>query len=119
MKYMIMMFGEAATMMEEKPKDWITEMIEFMQTLNKELVDAGELLEARGLTDGSQARTISLKDGVPVATDGPFAESKESLVGYWVLDVESEERLLDIAGRIVVYSGIVEVRQVMDGPPEI
>jgi hypothetical protein len=40
-------------------------------------------------------------------------------VGYWVLDLDSEARLLDICGRIVVYSGIVEVRQTMDGPPEI
>ena len=47
-----------------------------------------------------------------MATDGPFAESKESLIGFWVLDVADEARILEIAGRIVKYSGLVEVRPV-------
>ena len=51
-----------------------------------------------GLADGSAAKTVRLTDGLPVATDGPYAEAKESLVGYWVLDVESEARILEIAG---------------------
>jgi hypothetical protein len=118
-KYMIMMFGSAAEMTEVASKEWITEMIDFMHTLNKDLEDAGEMVEARGLVDGSQAKTVSLKDGVPVATDGPFAESKESLVGYWVVDVEHEERAIEICGRIVKYAGIVELRQVADGPPDM
>jgi len=51
-------------------------------------------------------------------TDGPFAEAKESLAGYWILDV-GEERVLEIASRIVAFiEGPVEVRQVMDAPPE-
>jgi hypothetical protein len=118
-KYMIMMFGSAAEMVEVKSKEWITEMIDFMRTLNKDLEDAGEMVEARGLVDGSQAKTVSLEDGVPIVTDGPFAESKESLVGYWVVDVENEARAIEICGRIVKYSGIVELRQVPDGPPEV
>ena len=119
MKYMVMMFGSAEEMGETQSPEWIREMIQFMIGLNQELQQAGELVEARGLVDGSQATTVRLADGVPVVTDGPFAESKESLVGYWVLDVESEERLVEIAGRIVRYSGVVELRRVADGPPEI
>jgi hypothetical protein len=116
---MIMMFGSAAGMMEVKSEGWIREMIDFMMTLNKELTDNGELVEARGLVDGALAKTVRLEDGVPVVTDGPFAESKESLIGYWVIDVENEARAIEIAGRIIVYSGVVELRQVPDAPPEL
>ncbi len=119
MKYMVMMFGSAETMLAEKSTDWVREMIQFMVSLNTELSESGELVEARGLVDGSQARLVTLTDGVPVVTDGPFAESKESLVGYWVLDVASQQRVEEIAGRIVEYSGVVELRQVADGPPEV
>src|SRR2546423_371733 len=101
MKYMIMMFGSAATMMETKSREWILEMIEFMQTLDKDLRESGELVDSRGLADGSQAKVVSIKNGIPVATDGPFAESKESIIGYWIVDVESEARAIEIASRVV------------------
>lgn len=119
MKYMIMMFGEASTMMETKSPEWIEEMIEFMTQIDKDLTASGELVFQQGLADGSTAKTVSFTNGAPVATDGPFAEAKESLVGYWVVDVESEARVLDLAGQIAEYAGTVEVRQAMDEPPEM
>jgi hypothetical protein len=119
MKYMIMMFGSAAEMMETQSTEWVREMIGFMQSLNVELRESGELVFTAGLADGSTAKTVSLVEGLPVTTDGPFGEAKESLVGYWVLDVANEARVLEIAGRIVQYARQVEVRQVMDAPPEV
>ena len=120
MKYMIMMFGSAEEMMQVQSKDWVAEMISFMMTLNDELTASGELVDARGLVDGSQAKTVSLaEDGTVVTTDGPYAESKESIVGYWVLDVEGEARAVEICGRIVKYARSVELRQVADAPPEM
>ena len=119
MKYMIMMFGSAAGMMEVKSPDWIREMIGFMQQLDRDLTNSGELVFNLGLADGSTAKTVSIKDGIPVATDGPFAESKESLIGYWVVDVENEARAIEIASKIVKYSGVVEVRPSPDAPPEV
>jgi hypothetical protein len=120
MKYMIMTFGEAATMLETQDPGWIRGMIQFMTDLDVELRESGELVLAEGLTDGSQAKTVRFIDGAPVPTDGPFAESKESLVGFWIVDVESEDRALAIAARIVdvVHQGI-EVRRVADAPPEV
>jgi hypothetical protein len=54
-----------------------------------------------------------------VATDGPFAEAKESLAGYYLVDVESEARALEIASKIVGHiHEPVEVRQLADAPPE-
>jgi hypothetical protein len=124
MKYMIMMFGSQATMMENQTKEWIVEMINFMHTVNADLMKSGELVGAEGLTDGSQAKTVSLQNGMPVATDGPYAESKESLIGYWMVDVDSEARAIEIAARVVAFIGPagappIEVRQVMAGPPEV
>jgi hypothetical protein len=119
MKYMIMMFGSAAGMMEVRPPEWIREMIDFMVQLDKDLRDSGELVFNAGLADGSTAKVVSLENGVAVTTDGPFAESKESIIGYWVLDVESEARAIEIASQIVEWSQKVEVRQVMDAPPEV
>ena len=119
MKYMIMMFGSAAGMTEVKSPEWIKEMIGFMQQLDRDLTTSGELVFNLGLADGSAAKTVRLENGLPVATDGPFAESKESLIGYWVVDVENEERVIEIAGQIVEYSGVVEIRPSPDAPPEV
>jgi hypothetical protein len=123
-KYMIMMFGSQATMMENQPKDWIMEMIEFMHQLNADLTNSGELVEAQGLTDGSQAKMVSIKDGIPVATDGPYAEAKESIIGFWIVDVDSEARAIEIASQVVAFIGPagappVEVRRIADAPPEV
>ena len=120
MKYMIMTFGEAATMLETQDPEWIRGMIRFMTDLDVELRESGELVLEEGLVDGSQAKTVRFIDGAPVPTDGPFAESKESLVGFWIVDVVDEARALAIAARIVdvVHQGI-EVRQVAAGPPEV
>jgi hypothetical protein len=115
-KYMIMMFGGAAEMTATQSPEWITEMIGFMRNLNQELTDAGELVFAEGLQDGDAAKLVTLTDGVPVTTDGPYAEAKESLIGFWVLDVADEARILEIAGRIVKYSAVVEVRPVGVAP---
>ena len=117
MKYMIMMFGSAGEMMEVRPTSWIKEMIAFMQQLDVDLRSSGEMVFNAGLADGSAAKTVRLTDGLPVATDGPYAEAKESLIGYWVLDVESESRIIEIAAQIVEWSGVVEVRPLADAPP--
>jgi hypothetical protein len=106
-------------MMEAQPPEWIKEMIGFMVQLDKDLRASGELVFTAGLADGSTAKVVSLENGVAVTTDGPYAESKESIIGYWVLDVENESRILEIAGQIVEWSGVVEVRPLADAPPEV
>jgi hypothetical protein len=119
MKYMIMMFGSAEGMMETADPEWIREMIGFMIQIDKDLTESGELVFNAGLTDGSTAKLVKqTPDGV-ITTDGPYAESKESLVGYWVIDVASEERAVEICSSIVKYSQVVELRALADGPPEV
>jgi len=88
------------------------EMIQFMTNLDEDLKKSGELVSNEGLADGSQAKTVRIKNGIPVPTDGPFAEAKESPVGYWIVDVESEARAIEIASKIVaLVKQPIEVRQ--------
>ena len=119
MKYIIMMFGDQASMLERRSLAWAREMVDFMKKLNRDLTSTGELVAGIGLADATQAKLVVFKNGVPVATDGPFAESKESLAGYWIVDVENQARALEIAKHVVAFiEGPVEVRQVMDQPPD-
>ena len=117
MKYMLAMFGDQAGMATQS-QDWVRDMIRFMTTLNDELASSGELLYAEGLADAPLAKVVRRRGDEVFTTDGPYAESKESLAGFWLLEVESEERVIEIASRIVEWSEIVEVRQVMAGPPD-
>lgn len=100
--------------------------IAFMHDYNKDLQDAGEWVSAEGLAPPAEARLVRAgKDGAPV-TDGPFAESKEFLAGYWIVDVDSTARAYELAAKASAAPGKggaplnmpIEVRQVMAGPPE-
>jgi hypothetical protein len=119
-KYMLMMFGDQAGMMEARSLEWIREMIGFMKSYNADLVASGEFVAAEGLADASQAKTVRFQNGMPIPTDGPFAEAKESLAGYWIVDVESEARALEIASDVVAFLQCpLEVRQIADRPPDL
>jgi len=108
------------------PQEDIQAHIRFMVNFDKELKASGELVSAEGLAWPDQAKLVRAgKDGVPI-TDGVFPESKEFLVGYWVIDVESPERAYGVAARASAAPGPggaplnmpIEVRQIMSGPPE-
>ncbi|MGW7824096.1 YciI family protein [Streptomyces puniciscabiei] len=110
---MIMMFGGLGATLESRTPEWIKSMHEFMQTLDTELKEAGEVVASHGLADPSQAKTVRFQNGVPVPTDGPFAEVKESLAGYWIVDA-SEDRAIEIASRVVAFTEYpMEIRPVM------
>jgi hypothetical protein len=130
MKFMLMMHAPRGSGEYQiagwKPEEFRAH-IQFMKDLNKGLRAAGELVAAEGLSPPGQARIVrSTGEGDPEVTDGPFAESKEFLVGYWIVDVESAERAYAIAGRASTAPGPggkplgikIEVRQVMSGPPD-
>ena len=132
MKFMLMMRMKAGKEGESSgimtwPREDIQAHIRFMMALNKQLKEAGELVSAEGLAWPDQARLVRAdKDGTPV-TDGVFPESKEFLIGYWVIDVETPDRAYQVAARASAAPGPggvplnmpIEVRQVMSGPPEI
>ena len=117
--------GDVPPMSEWAPGD-VEAHIKFQKDLNAELRENGELVEAQALTGPDLAKfVLATPGGAPVVTDGPFPESKELLAGWRTVDVETEERALEIAGEASEGPGPngvplrqqIEVRQVM-GPIE-
>jgi hypothetical protein len=82
----------------------------------KEFMESGELLSGGvALADASTGKTVRVRNGVPAVTDGPFAEAKEQLAGYYVLDTESIERATEIVTNDpAARFWAVEVRPIMD-----
>jgi len=128
MKFMVMMHAPRGTgdwqVMSWPPKA-IQAHMAHMETIYKELQSAGQLVDAQGLAPPQDARIVRATDsGAPEVTDGPFAETKEFLAGYWIVDVATKEEAYDIAARASLAPGkdgkplrlAVEVRQVMSAP---
>ncbi len=126
MKYMLMMNTmRAGAGVPAWPKADLQAHIAFMHSLNRDLRDSGELVQAEGLSFPNQARLVRAgKDGVP-ATDGIFPESKEFLAGFWIVDVDNPEQAYAIAARVSAAPGpggaplnmAIEVRPIMSAPP--
>jgi hypothetical protein len=130
MKYMLMMHAPRAGWDKAGIGTWppadLKAHIEFMHGFNRELKEAGELVDAQGLAGPEAARVVRASaGGAPAVTDGPFAEAKEFLAGFWIVDCESTERAYAIAARASAAPGKggvplnmpIEVRQVMSAPP--
>lgn len=129
MKFMLMMNapqGDGDWGVSQWAPEDLHAHIRFMKRFATELSEAGQLVAAEGLATPGQARIVRAgKTGTPEVTDGPFAESKEFLAGYWIVDVESPEQAYGIAARASAAPGKggapmnmpIEVREVMSGPP--
>lgn len=128
MKYILLMSGTkpgVGTYHAWTKTDRDTHMA-VLQTINKELSDSGEFVATQGLAGPDEARVVrGQKNGMPV-TDGVFPESKEFLLGYWIIDVETPDRAYAIASRISVAPGPggrptnmpIEVRQFASHAPK-
>ena len=100
----------------------IQEHISYQLRINAELTERGELVDAQALTGPEAAKLVTYGGtGDPVVTDGPFAEYKELLAGYRIIDVESLERAIEVAGQVSAAPGQdgaplkqpIELREVM------
>jgi hypothetical protein len=99
MKYMLIMNSprDGYDQYMKWPKKILEANAAFMQAFTQKLSAAGELVGTAGLAAPDQAKLVrAAKDGKPI-TDGVFAESKEFLAGYWIVDVDSPERAFEIA----------------------
>ncbi len=90
------------------------EVVEAMGRYNDELVKAGVLLAGEGLRSSADGARVSFAGGRATVTDGPFAEAKELIAGYWLLQVSSKEEAVQWATRIPFEDGAVELRQVFE-----
>ena len=78
-----------------------------------DLSERGELLGGEALGDAANARLYRWADDEPLATDGPYSEAKEHLAGFFLIDVESQERAEEIAARFASPGDTVELRATM------
>lgn len=89
---------------------------DFYEELGKELTASGEFVTTEGLSDPSHTKTVRKTTSGVVATDGPYAEVKEVLVSYAIVDCASHERAMEIAARVCDAVGdTVEVRPIPSG----
>jgi hypothetical protein len=97
--------------------------VEAMMKYNESLQKAGVLLALDGLHPPSVGARVTFSGGKPRVTDGPFAEAKEVLGGYWMIDVKSRQEAIEWASRCPAGDNeVIEVRQVQemgDFPPEV
>jgi hypothetical protein len=84
--------------------------------LDEELAASGELIVSEALADPSATTRVAVRDGRTITTDGPFAEAKELLAGFYLVDCDSHQRAVEIAARVpgMAELGLVEVRPVLD-----
>ncbi len=99
------------------------ELVTAMQKYNDEMRKDGVLILAEGLHPPSKGKRLRVSGGKPVVTDGPFAEAKEVIAGFWIIQAKSQEEAMEWAKRCPLpEGGLMEIRQVFehcDFPPEL
>ena len=116
MRFMMMVIPEGY---ESAAPDAVpsAEAVAKMMEYNKALQKAGVLLALDGLFPPSTGARISYADGKPTVTDGPFAETKEVIGGYWIIQVRSREEAIEWAKRAPMsYNEVIEVRPIHEMP---
>ena len=120
-KYLILIYSNPASreIWEGFSDDQRAEGFRWYAALGQELAAAGELIVTEALADPSLTTRVLVRDGQVVTSDGPYAESKELLAGFFLLDCESLDRAVEIAARLPEAElGLIEVRPVRDLDPK-
>jgi hypothetical protein len=112
MKFILNMYGDESFVAEATPEQ-MQEVHAEMGKYNDKLREAGVYVSAEGLGPSSSARTLRFgEDGKVVATDGPFAETKEQVAGYWILECKNMDEAADWAAKAPIKGGTIEIRQI-------
>ena len=116
MKYMLIMRSTDDSWTEDAEGDFdLDAMLETVGRFNEELVNAGVLLAAEGLHPSSQGARVTSESGTLVVKDGPFAETKELIAGFWVISVKSRDEAVEWVKRIPFEDGeTIELRRVFE-----
>ena len=113
MKYMLLIYGDENTLSESDREHCYQESVQLVH----EIKSNGQFLGASPLHPTSTATSVKVRDGKSLVTDGPFAETKEQLGGYYLVDAADLDDAIGIAQRIPAARwGTVEVRPVVELP---
>jgi hypothetical protein len=111
MKYMLLVYLNEQAMTEAEREHCYVESAQLAQALN----DSGHYLDASPLHPVATATSVRVRDGRRAVTDGPFAETREQLGGYYVIDASDLDEAISIAERIPpARFGTIEIRPVME-----
>jgi hypothetical protein len=114
MRYLLTLYGDESQRGDASPEESKRRMDEYT-ALSREWLDKGLMLSGEGLDRSSTATTVRVRDGERLITDGPFAESKEQLGGFYVVECEGIDQAIELAAQIpLARFGAVEVRPVMN-----
>jgi hypothetical protein len=114
MKYLLLIYGDESGWDDVTPEQSAQVMAAY-EAFGREAAEAGAMVSGEGLQPTSTATTVKVRDGERMLTDGPFAETREQLGGYYLLDCANLDEAIGWAAKIPGAStGCVEVRPVMD-----
>jgi Uncharacterized protein conserved in bacteria len=113
MKYMLLIYGDEQVWSEQERQACYQESTQFAHTLKS----SGHFLTTSPLQSVSTATTVRVREGKRLVTDGPFAETREQLGGFFMIEAKNLDEAIDIAGRIPgARKGSVEIRPVVEIP---
>ena len=111
MKYILLVYADEKSWTDDEREHCYAESTQLCQ----DLASRGQYVAASPLQPVATATSVRVRSGKPVVTDGPFAEAKEVLGGYWMIDVESREQAIAWAGKCPASENeIIEIRQVQE-----
>jgi hypothetical protein len=114
MRFLLLIYDDETGAGDATPEQFAAMLAEY-EAYDRAVQEAGVFVSGEGLQPTGTARTVRRRDGVPLHTDGPFAETREQLGGYYLLDCADFDAAMRWAERIPVpASGGVEVRPVID-----
>jgi hypothetical protein len=114
MKFMLLLWGDESQWEGASPEEAAAEM-KLWEDYSAQLVAAGAMVSGEGLQPSATSRTLRVENGERVVTDGPFAETKEALGGFYVIECGSIEEALEWAAKVPsAEHGPTEVRPVID-----
>lgn len=125
MKFFVQMNVKRGPMLQGWSGEDVQRMVDYMRQVNADLNAKGQFVVAEGLVDPADARLVTAQaDGSPSVTDGPFAESKEFIAGFWNINVKDADEAYRFAATVSSCPGPggkalnfpVEVRQVGQAP---
>ena len=117
MKYLILIYSNPASreIWEGFSDDQRADGFRYYAALEEEVAASGELIVSEALADASLTKRVSVRDGQTLTSDGPFAEVKELLAGFFLLECQSLDRAVEVAAKMPEAElGLVEVRPVME-----
>ena len=117
MKYILLINGDGSWRTEQTPDEQMA-VLQVHQALVAELQALGKYVDGGGLMHEESAKTVHhAVDGTTSVTDGPYAETKENVGGYYTIEADSIDEAVDWAKRIPSPKSGIEVREVYSGPP--